>query len=83
MIDSRRQFAALLAAVVLLATALSAAADSSGDANISKNKLLPGEANTVKVVKEAKPSVAAITIQIKGKIVNPLKNMPPAMRQFF
>lgn len=72
-------FGTLLACLLLLAMPAALAVSYDGLAPL----LQPEEANTVQVVENAKPSVVAISIRVQGKAVNPLKNMPPQMRQFF
>ncbi|NNC24382.1 trypsin-like serine protease [Salinisphaera sp. USBA-960] len=82
--SNKKLIAVLFVSALATAGPTSALADqnSGGQANDGA-KLQPSEANTVKVVKQAKPSVAAINIKVKGKTVNPLANMPPQMRRFF
>src|SRR5699024_9231372 len=80
MTSAKRQIFTVLLACVLLMTTGAAFAAYTGD---QSPVLEPDEANTVQVVKQTKASVVAISIRVQGKAVNPLKNMPPAMRQFF
>ncbi|HYW76824.1 MAG TPA: trypsin-like peptidase domain-containing protein [Gammaproteobacteria bacterium] len=45
--------------------------------------LLAYERNTVNIVHQYENSVVAINVTVRGKRVNPLKGLPPQMRQFF
>lgn len=84
MTSSRRRLLGSLLTVALLAVGASALAGQSDSVKSgSSTGLLPGEANTVHVVQAAKPSVAAVTVTVEGKVVHPLENLPPRMQKFF
>lgn len=81
---SKYNFAGIVLAGALLAIGPNAlAGQGSNSSSDDDAQLLQGEANTVRVVQQAKPSVVAISIQVKGKKVNPLANMPPEMQRLF
>lgn len=74
----------LIAIFLVFSTSLSTAcAQSQLSSPGASNKLLPYEQNTVNIVKKYKDSVVAINVTVHGKRVNPYKNIPPEMRQFF
>ncbi|HET8700406.1 MAG TPA: trypsin-like peptidase domain-containing protein [Nitrococcus sp.] len=60
--------------------ASAAASDSTG---ITQQGYLPNEQNTIDIVKRYGPSVVAINVTVEGRRINPLKNLPPELRQFF
>lgn len=47
------------------------------------NAYLTYEKNTVDIARKYHNSVVSINVTVKGKVVNPLKNVPPKMRRFF
>ncbi len=49
----------------------------------SSQAQLAYEQNTVQIVHRYGGSVVAINVTVRGKAVNPLKGLPPQMRQFF
>lgn len=90
--DGRVLFISILLGVVVAAgagfrltdldpvTKASAASDITG---IDGQDRLAYEQNTIDIVRRYGPSVVAINVTVEGQRVNPLKNLPPELRQFF